>query len=96
MDVNRRETEEAKNITANKTAARKVHIQLKRSEAFDRYINSMNSLSLSTTDEERFIRLIQKSSNNIKDTFVHIGGKLSELPNQRRDTVSREMIQFMK
>ena len=49
--ANRREMEEAKNITAKKTSTRKVHLQLKRSEAFDRCINSMNSLSSSTTYE---------------------------------------------
>ena len=81
--------EEAKNITAKKTATRKFHIQLKRSEDFGMCINSMNSMYLSTTDEDRFIQLIQQSSNTIKDAFVHIGGKLAELPNQIRDTVSR-------
>ena len=94
--VNRREMDEAKNVTAKKTATRKIHLQLKRSEAFDMCGNSMNSLSLSTTDEYRFIQLIQKSPNTIKDAFVHIGVKLAELPNQRRDTVSREMIRIMK
>ena len=92
---NRREKEEAKKVTAKKTATRKVHLQLKRSGAFDRCINSVNSLSSSTTDEERFIQLIQQSSNTIKGAFVHIGGKLAELPNQRRDTVAREMIRIM-
>ena len=33
---NRREKKEAKNITSKKTATRKIHLQLKRSEAFDR------------------------------------------------------------
>ena len=56
----------------------------------------MNSLSLSTTDEYSLIQLIQKPSNTIKDAFAHIGGKLAELPNQRRDTVARAMIQIMK
>ena len=83
---------ETKKITANKTATKKVNIQLKISEAFDMCINSMNSLSLSNTDEYRFIQIIQQSYNIIKDAFVHIGGKLVELPNQRRDIVSREMI----
>ena len=94
--ADRREMEEAKKITAKKTATRKVHIQLKRSEAFDMCINSMNSVSFSTTNEERFIQLIQKSSNTIKDSFVHIGGKLAELPNQIMDTVAIEMIRIMK
>ena len=37
--ANRREIDEAKNITENKTATRKVLLQLKRSEAFDMCIN---------------------------------------------------------
>ena len=87
--------EEANNITAKKTDTRKVHLQLKISEAFDMCINSMNNMSLSTTNKYRFIKLIKKSSNTIKDAFVHIGGKLAELPNQIRDTVAREMIRIM-
>ena len=88
--------DEAKKITAKKIATRKIDIQLKRSEDFDMYINSMNSLSSSTTDEYRFIQIIQQSSSTIKDAFVHIGGNLAELPNQIRDTVAREMILIMK
>ena len=49
--ANRREMEDAKKITAKKTSTRKVHLQIKISEDFDRCINSMNSLSLSTTNE---------------------------------------------
>ena len=94
--ANRIEKEEAKKITANKTATRKIHLQLKRSEAVDMCINFIKSLSLSTTNEDRLIKLIQQSSNTIKDDFVHIGGKLAELPNQRRDTVAIEMIRIMK
>ena len=56
----------------------------------------MNSLSSSTTNEEWLIQLIQQSSNTIKDAFVQIGRKLAKLPNQRRDTVAREMIRIMK
>ena len=88
--------EEAKKITAKTTATRKIHLQLKRSEAFDMCINSMNSLSSSNTDKYRFMQLIQQSSNTIKDAFVHIGRKLYKLPNQRRDTLAREMILIMK
>ena len=33
--TNRREMEEAKKITTKKIATRKIHLQLKRSEAFD-------------------------------------------------------------
>ena len=71
---NRREKEEAKKATEKKIATRKVHLQIKRSEAFDRCINYMKSLSSSTTYEERLIKIIQQSSNTIKDSFVHIGG----------------------
>ena len=76
--------EEAKDITEKKTATRKVHLQLKISEAFDSCIKSINILSLSTTDEDRLIQLTQQTSSTIKDAFVHIGVKLAELPNQRR------------
>ena len=68
--ANRREMEEAKNITSKKTATRKVHFHLKRSEDFDRCINSINSVSLSITNEESFIRLIQQLYNTIKDAIV--------------------------
>ena len=88
--------DEAKKITAKKTATRKILLQLKRFEAFDMCINSINSLSSSTTDEDSLIQLLQQSPNTIKDAFVRIGGKLDELPNQIRDTIAREMIQIMK
>ena len=79
--ANRREMDEAKKITAKKTATRNILLQLKRSEAFDMCINSINILSSSTTDEDRLIQLLRQSPNTIKDAFVHIGGKLAELPN---------------
>ena len=85
-----------KKVTENKTATRNFHLQLKQYKAFDRCINSMNSLFLSTINEECLIKLIQQPSKTIKYAFVQIGGKLDELPNQRRDTVSREMIQITK
>ena len=88
--------EEAKKTTEKKTARRKVHLQLKIYEAFDRCIKSTNSLSSFTTNEEIFIQLIQQSYNTIKYAFVHIGGELDELPNQRRGTVAREMIRIIK
>ena len=94
--VNRREIDEAKRITAKKIATINIHLQLKIYKAFDMRINSMNSLSSSTTDEDSFIQLIQQSSKTIKYAFVHIGGKLAKIPNQRRDTVAREMIRTMK
>ena len=42
-----------------------------------------------------FNNLVNLSSTIIKDNFGHIIGKLGELPNQRRETVSREMINFL-
>ena len=56
----RREIEEANKITAKKTATRKVHLQIKRSETFDMCIKSMKSLSSSTINEYIFIQLIQQ------------------------------------
>ena len=94
--ANRREMDEAKNITAKKTVTRKVLLQVKRYEAFDMCINSMSSLSSSTTDEYRLINLLRQSPNTIKDAFVHLGGKLAELPNNQRDTVAREIIRILK
>ena len=44
VDENRRYKEEAKKVTENKIATRKVHLKLKISEAFYRCIHSMNSL----------------------------------------------------
>ena len=58
--ANRREMDEAKKITAKKTATIKVLLQVKRSEAFDMCINSMNSLNSSATDEYRLIKLLRQ------------------------------------
>ena len=55
VDANKREKEEAEKITAKNTATRKVLIQINISETFDGCIKSMNSLSSSITNEERFI-----------------------------------------
>ena len=89
---NKRENIDERKVTENNTSTRKLHLQLKISEDFDMCIKSMNSLCSYTTNEERLIQLIQQSSNTIKNALVHIGGKLSELPNQRGDKVSREII----
>ena len=43
--TNKRAMDEAKKITAKKTATRKIHLQIKRYEAFDMCINSTNSQS---------------------------------------------------
>ena len=66
-----------KKETSKNTFTKKVYLQIKRSEDFDRCINSINSLSSSTTDEDRFIQIIQQSSNTIKDYFVYIGVKVT-------------------
>ena len=58
--ANRREMDEAKKITAKNTATRIIHLQLKIYEAFDLCINSTNSLSSSTTNEDRFIKIIKQ------------------------------------
>ena len=91
---NRREKEEAKKETAKKTFTQKLNLQQMRCEAFQKFQDSMNSLSSSTTEELMFINLINLSSTIIKDAFAHIRGKLGGIPNQRRETVSREMINF--
>ena len=43
----------------------------------------------------KFTNLINLSSTITKDVFAHIGGKLGELPNQRRETVAIDMIRFL-
>ena len=55
----------------------------------------MNSLSLCTTKELMFINLVNLYETIIKDALAPIGGKLGEIPNQRRETVSIEMIPFL-
>ena len=52
----------------------------------------MNINYLVGGDNRLFINLINIYSTIIKDNFAHIGGKLGELTNQRRETVAKEMI----
>ena len=68
--ANRRKTVESKKIITKKTATGKVHLQLTIFEAFDRLIISIRSLSLSTTDEERFIQLVLVSRKR-RSSMVH-------------------------
>ena len=42
-----------------------------------------------------FINLVKLYSTTIQDNFSHIGGKLGEITNQRRETVAIEMISFL-
>ena len=42
-----------------------------------------------------FRNLINISSKITKDAFGHIGGKLGEIPNHVRETVARDMINFL-
>ena len=57
---NRIEKEEGKKVTVKNKDKRKVHLQLKIYEAFERCIKSMNSLSSSNTYIERLIQIIQQ------------------------------------
>ena len=41
------------------------------------------------------INLVNLSSTIFKDAFAHIGSNLGELTNQIRETVAREMIDFL-
>ena len=43
-----------------------------------------------------FIKLVKSSLNTPKDAFAHLGGKLGDPPNKRRETVDREIIQHLK
>ena len=43
-----------------------------------------------------FLKIIILYSNTQKGAFYCIGGTLGELPNQRRETVSRDIIQLFK
>ena len=55
----------------------------------------MNSLLSSPTEESILINQVNLSSNTPKEYFSHIRGKLGELPNQRRETLSRDIIRFL-
>ena len=90
----RREKEEAKQETEKKTATWKLHIKQNWSEAFQKCQDSIKIILLSPTKELMLINLVNPSSTTTKDAFSHIGGNLDELPNQRRETVSREMIRL--
>ena len=55
----------------------------------------MNSLSSSPTEDSMFINLVNLSSTIFRYAFAHIRGKLGEVTNQIRETISREMIIFL-
>ena len=86
------EREEAKKETAKKIAIQNLHIQQKRSEDFHKYQEYMYSLLLSTSEEYMFIEFVNLSSNTLKESFSHLGGKLGDLQNHKSLTVSREII----
>ena len=96
MDKNKREKEQANKKKAKKTTSRKLCLQEKRSEDFQKYQDSMNSLLLSTTEESKFINIINLYSNNQKENFSYLVGNLDKLPNQRRETAARKIIQLLK
>ena len=95
MDDNTTEKEEAKKETAKKTLTQKLHLQKKRCEAFQKCQDSMKILSSYPTKLSMLTNLVKLSSTIIKYAFAFIEGKLGELPNQSRETVSREMIRFL-
>ena len=84
-----------KKETANKTLIRKFNLQQRRYKAFQKCKDSINSLSASPTKESMFSNFFNLYSTIIKDTFGHIGGRIGVLPNQRRETVSRKMINLL-
>ena len=93
---NKRDKEKAKKETAKKTAAQKLCLQQNRSEDFHKCQDSMYSLLLSTYKESMFIKLVNLSLNTLNDAFAHPGCNIGDLPNQRRETVAREIIKRLK
>ena len=87
--------EEAKKETAKNTFIQKIHLQQKRCKAFRKFQDSMNSLLSSPTEELMFINLVNFSLTIIKDPYGHIRGKIGGIHNQRRETVAREIINFL-
>ena len=81
--------EETKKLTSSKTATQNFHFQKKRSEAFQKFQDSMKSQLSSPIKDSMVINHVTLSSKNTKDAFAHIIGKLGELPNQRRERVAR-------
>ena len=81
-----------KKLNIKENSHPKVASSTKKYEAFQKFQDSMNSLSLSPTGESMFVNIFNLSSNTIKDAFTHIRGKLGKLPNQRRKTLSRDII----
>ena len=55
----------------------------------------MNSLVLSPTEELMFSNLVHLSSTIIKHAFAHIRSIISGITNHRKETVAREMINFL-
>ena len=55
----------------------------------------MNGLFLYPNEESIFSNIVNLYSTITNDAFGHIGGKLSELPNNIRETVARGMISFL-
>ena len=93
---NRREKKEAKKETGNKTAAQRMCLQQNISEAFQKSQDSMYSISLSTSKESMRIKLVNLSLYTLKGAFAQLGGNIGDIPNQRRETTSREIIQRLK
>ena len=55
----------------------------------------MSSLSLWFAKESILIKYFTLSSTITKDAFAYIGGKLGKLPNQVKETASRDIIRLL-
>ena len=95
MDENIRENKRQKKGTEKNTTARKDFLQPKRSGYFKKYQDSIYSLSSSPSKERIKIFLIPLLYTTLKDAFVHLRGKMGNLPNQRRPKLAMGTIQIV-
>ena len=95
VDKNRRENKDKKETLKN-TAAQKLYLQQKKSEAFKKCQDSMYGLSPSTSEESMFTDNVNLPSNTLKYNFENLGGKLGDLPNKRREILVRDISQSLK
>ena len=85
-----------KKKTANNTAAQNLGLQQERHEDFQKLQDSMYSLLSYPYEVSMFIKLVNLSSNTIKDNFSHLRVNIGGVPNQRRETSFREIIWRLK
>ena len=91
---NRRGKQQAKKEAAKNAAARKACLQQNRSGAFNKIKNCMDNI-LSPYEYTMLVAHVFLSNNTLKDAFFHLGGKLGDLPNQIRQTVSTDIIRHL-